>query len=171
MHVMSASTRVVLVLAFLAAAATARAHERDEGWTRSPQPAFTTNDGDLCPFALGGEPLTDEVMVKTLATFPDGSPREQIYKGKLVFRFTNLDSGASVVRDLSGDGLDVNGKDGSQIWTYIGPEAVAFFAGDNVPAGLYVLNGFHVIYYSADGSTRRLTPTDGPMENLCDTLR
>jgi hypothetical protein len=47
--------------------------------------------------------LEDQERIPTLATFPDGSPSRQRVKGPLVVRYINHESGASVVRDLTGD--------------------------------------------------------------------
>ena len=61
------------------------------------------------------------------------------------------------------------GKDGSASWTFVGPAASAFFPGGPLPPGLYVVDGFYVIDYAADG-TQTMPVHEGPNENLCDTL-
>jgi hypothetical protein len=106
-----------------------------------------------------------------LQTFSDGRTRSQLYVGALIYRFRNVESGAQVERNLGGDGLVQFADDGSFSWTYLGPAAVAFFPGDPLAAGLWVLDGYHVIDYSADGSHRDLKVRLGTEENLCDTLR
>jgi len=58
--------------------------------------------GEVCPFALHGEATKDEERVRNLLAYPDGTPQEQEFTGPLSFRWTNLSTGKSVVRDLSG---------------------------------------------------------------------
>lgn len=135
---MTVGLRALLVVGFVGASSVAVAQDRDAGWTRAPQGPFTAPAGELCPFTMSGVSLVDEVVFKTIATFPDGSPKEQIYKGALVVRFTNDDTGAYVDRDLGSSALLSVGADGSQNWTVIGPAAWGFFAGDNIPPGMYV---------------------------------
>jgi hypothetical protein len=88
----------------------------------SPWMPFRAADFDLpagsrCPFALSGRVLEDRERIRTLATFPDGSPSRQRVKGPLVVRYINDDSGASVVRDLTGDAFIDTRSDGSSRFT------------------------------------------------------
>jgi hypothetical protein len=102
----------------------------------SPWMPFRAADFDLpagsrCPFPLSGRVLEDRERIRTLATFPDGSPSRQRVKGPLVVRYINTASGASVVRDLTGDAfIDTHG-DGSFTFTLRnGHLAVGLGAGD-----------------------------------------
>jgi hypothetical protein len=164
---------IVQILVALALAASSAAAEEtgSGGWQRSPSQSFTVPAGALCPFALQADVVADKVMTQVVSTFANGSPREQVYVGELIFRFTNVDGGKSVVRNLSGDGLVEYQPDGAATWTYAGPAAFAFFPGDSLAAGFWVLHGLHVIEVAADGSRRQLVVDDGPKENLCTTLR
>ena len=65
---------------------------------------FTSPAGQSCAFPLKGEPVHDEEQIATLATFPDGTPKQQVIKGDLRVRYTNLDTGAAVEKDLNGVG-------------------------------------------------------------------
>jgi hypothetical protein len=142
-----------------------------DGWQRVVTQPFTSPAGDLCPFALHSEPLVDQVYVRTTATFPDGSPQRQQYAGPLIVRLTNADTGASIVRNLSGAAVVTYAADGSYDFRMIGPAAVGFraYQGDNLPTGFYVLRGIHVVHFAADG-TRTLTVDGGTEENVCVTL-
>ena len=81
--------RTLIVVGFIGAAASfsAAQEQGDSGWNRAPQGPFKAPAGRLCPFAIGGEPLKDDVVFKTVATYPDGSPSEQFFKGALIVRF------------------------------------------------------------------------------------
>ena len=140
------------------------------GWTRVPPTSVTVPAGALCPFSLQIQDVKDEVITKVLQTFPDGSPRSQIFIGELITRFTNVSSGASVTRNLSGDGFVRYGSDGSSSWTFVGPAATVIFPGSFLAPGFYVVNGFYVIDYAGDG-TQTIPIHEGPNENLCETLR
>jgi hypothetical protein len=173
MQFISGWRRWALVFGFVGAAASVSGThaQAESGWTRAPQGPFKAPAGVLCPFAIGGESLKDDVVLKTVATFPDGSPSEQFFKGALIVRFTDLDTGAYVDRSLSGVSHVFYGADGSQTVDGDGPAAYAFFPADNIPRGIYVLKGSYEVYYAPDFSFRRLTPVDGPKEDLCDTLQ
>jgi hypothetical protein len=143
--------RLPLVLGFVGAATSlSSAHEQsDSGWTRAPQGPFKAPAGVLCPFALGSESLKDEVVFKTPATYPDGSPHLQFFQGALVVRFTNLDTGAFVDRDLSSVAPVELGADGSQTLDIAGPAAFAFFTSDKIPRGMDVVHGLYSVYLTA----------------------
>jgi hypothetical protein len=101
----------------------------------SPWMPFRAADFDLpagsrCPFPLSGRVLEDQERIRTLATFPDGSPSRRV-KGPLVVRYINDDSGASVVRDLTGDAFIDTRTNGSLTFTLKnGPLAVGVGAGN-----------------------------------------
>lgn len=139
------------------------------GWTPAPQGSFTLPAGALCSFELQADDLEDQVVTRIVRSWPDGSPRTQLYAGALRYRFTNTASGQSVVRNVGGDALVEWGEDGSARWTYAGPVAVAFPPGGPLAVGLYVLDGAFVVDYAADG-TQTLPLHAGSEENLCHTL-
>ena len=138
------------------------------GWTRSPQESFTIPAGGMCAFTLQADVVEDQEITKVLQTWPDGSPRRQAYAGALVYKFTNVESGAAVTRNLSGDALVEWGQDGSAKWDYAGPVAVAFF-GSPLAQGLWVIDGVFVVDYSASG-VQTMPVHIGHEENLCATL-
>lgn len=89
-------------------------------WSPSPTSSFTAEAGTRCPFTLQGDVLSDHERIRTLETYPDGSPRVQEVVGQLKMRFTNVDTGASVDRNLTGTGIIEYGTDGSQTLTLQG---------------------------------------------------
>ena len=142
----------------------------------SPWMPFRAADFDLpagsrCPFALSGRVLEDHERIRTLATFPDGSPSRQRVKGPLVVRYINVDSGASVVRDLTGDAFIDTRSDGSFRFTLThGHLAVGLGAGDPGGPAFLVLSGRgFTVDFAADGQ-RTVTPGRGSIENICQTL-
>lgn len=105
------------------------------------------------------------------ARYPDGAIRVNEYRGKLVSRFTNLATGESVVRDLSGRGFEELYPDGLTLksFTGLGPFGFGFRDGDGFPKGYYRLSGLHSIALTRDG-VRSMAVDGGPEENMCETL-
>src|SRR5690242_9431998 len=84
-------------------APTASAHDGGDGggWVPTSTPPFDIPAGVVCPFEVKGDIVADNERMRTLAAYPDGSPRVQDFAGRLVIRFTNVGTGRSVVRDAS----------------------------------------------------------------------
>ena len=142
----------------------------------SPWMPFRAADFDLpagsrCAFPLSGRVLEDRERIRTLGTFPDGSPSRQRVKGPLVVRYINDDSGASVVRNLTGDAFIDTHSDGSSRFTLKhGHLAVGLGAGDPGGPAFLVLSGHgFTVDFAADGR-RTVTPGRGSVENICQTL-
>lgn len=148
----------------------AQAAARPE-WSPYRTAPFTLPAGTRCPFGLSGTPVRDEERIRTLATFPDGTPRVQEVDGPLVVRYTDTDTGTSVVRDLTGRALIIYGAGGGfrEILEW-GHFAVGLAATDPGGPGFFVLSGSGTaVTVRADGS-RRLTPGGARVENICTTL-
>ncbi len=141
------------------------------GWSPYRTAPFTLAAGARCPFGLSGTPVRDRERIRTLATFADGKPRIQEVKGPLVVRYTNLDSGRSVRRNLTGRALVTYGADGSFKETLEhGHFAAGLSASDLGGPGFFVLTGSGFgLAVAADGS-RTLSLGTGRVENLCTTL-
>lgn len=119
------------------------------GWVPWPSQPFDLAAGAVCDFAVHVDPVVDEVRVKTVATFPDGSPQRQLATGALLLRVTNTATGANTIADASGDAVFVFRTDGSQIWYVVGPVLAALRDGNsNLPRGLYVVDGLYTINFS-----------------------
>jgi hypothetical protein len=117
------------------------------------------------------EPVADEEEYRLVARYPDGTPRLYEYRGTLVSRFTNVATGESVVRDISGHAWHEVYPDGEtwKSFSVLGPFSAGFRAEDSHEQGYYRLDGVHSITYDRDG-TRHLTVAAGEAENFCDTL-
>jgi hypothetical protein len=131
------------------------------------KPFDATND---CSFTIHGDIVKDQEEVRTDATYPDGSPKVQEYRGPLVIRFTNTSNGRSVVRDVSGYAALYFKQDGGSIWYFDGGGSIGVPIGNKAyPSGSYILQGTFVLTLAADG-TRDLHPVQATVENLCTTL-
>jgi hypothetical protein len=156
-------------LSFLLVTLTVAPAFADNGWVPVPADPGTIPAGGICPFAVKLEPLKNEVLSNTVSTYPDGSPRDVLYKGDLVERITNLDTGRAVERDSGAFGIQHINEDGSQIWSFFGPIVWGLTNQGHITQGLYSMTGTHVIKQSATSAL--LLVDDGPKEDLCSTLR
>ena len=156
--------RSIIVAAALALVAPASA------LATSPWQPFRAADFDLaagtrCDFPLSGRVQEDQERIRTLS---DG--RQEV-KGPLVVEYINQDTGASVVRDLTGTAIFESFPDGSSRFTLVhGSLAVGLGAGDPGGPAFLVLSGRDfIVDFGADGS-RTVTPGRGTIENICETL-
>ena len=171
-HVLAGATMAAAVTGFALVAGFAA-----PAWASSPSPwqpvheqPFTQPAGAVCPFALHGDIVTDHVLVRTLQTYPDGSAEEQEFAGPLVIRFTNLSTGASVERNLTGIAYFFYEPDGTIEGHGLGHIAIGIHAvNTSPPPGEYVITGSYTFVLRPDG-TRDFTVQGGTVENLCDTL-
>jgi hypothetical protein len=108
-------------------------------------------------------------------TFPpdaDGTTR-QLVNGRLVIRFTNLNTSASVTRNVSGPGETLFYPDGSNTLTAEGAWAIFFFPealGPGTPGALFINHGMIVIHTEADAFHQTVLNQVGTQENLCAVL-
>lgn len=82
--------------------------------------AGTLPAGEACAFPLAFEPIVANAHTLTFPEQPDGTVREQV-SGRIVVRFTNTNTGKSVVYNISGPGRFVYYPDGSFTLTNYGP--------------------------------------------------
>jgi hypothetical protein len=168
----------VVVLAAAAALTTTTAPALAERTSAGPEPwqpyeatDFVAPAGRYCDFDLAVTAVEDEEEYRVHSRYPDGSVRVYEYRGTLVTRFTNVATGASVTRDLSGHAWQEMYADGqaTKSFTGAGPFSFGFRETDTYPRGYYRLDGLHVIALDADG-TRHMRVAAGEAENLCTTL-
>lgn len=163
---------VAAVAAVLTAlgATPAQAVSGPEPWQPYRATDFVAPEGKYCAFDLAVEAVVDEEEYRVFSRYPDGAERVLEFRGELVTRFTNLATGASVVRDLSGHAWQELYPDGLtwKSFSGIGPFSFGFRAEDDHPQGYYRFDGVTVITLAEDG-TRTLHVT-GAAENLCETL-
>lgn len=153
-----------------AAAATAAGTERGPGgtgWEPAPSAPWDLPAGARCDFPMHGQPVVDEVVQRVLSTHPDGSPKRVAYKGDLVIRVTNTDTGASHDADASGRAVVDYGTDGSQFWYVHGPVLVGVAEnGGNLPRGLYIIDGVYTMDISSTGY-KDVTMTHATHYDIC----
>lgn len=141
-----------------------------EPWRPYREEDFALPAGEYCSYALRGHIVEDEELVRVDSRYANGAVHVNEYKGTLIIDFTNLDSGQTVRRDLSGRGWEELRPDGSiETFAGVGPFGSAFSVTDDHPAGQYVLDGIHVLEWDANGQ-KSMPVAIGSEENLCHTL-
>lgn len=140
-------------------------------WTPYRTAPFTLAAGQRCSFGLSGTPIRDRERIRTLATFPDGTPRVQQVDGPLVVRYTNTDTGTSTVRDLTGRALVIYGADGGfREFLESGHFAVGLAPTDPGGPGFFVLSGRGAALTVKPDGSRILAPGRAHVENICSAL-
>ncbi|MGW0666786.1 hypothetical protein [Streptomyces sp. NPDC002746] len=174
MHRTSVVSALALTAALLTAASPASASTpavsgsgTGTGWEPAPTAPFDAAAGARCDFPVHGEPVVDEVVQKVLATHRDGSPSEIAYRGALVIRLTNTDTGAFHDADASGSALVDYHADGSQRWHAVGP-VLAGIGEDNgnLPRGEQLIDGVYTLDISATGY-KTLHMIHGSTDDIC----
>jgi hypothetical protein len=140
-------------------------------WSPLTTASFELPAGARCDFGLRGDVLEGKERNRTLETYPDGSPRVQEIVGQLVVRYTNVETGESVDRNLTGTALLIIEADGSFTLSLVGGHmAVGFGVTDEPSSGFLIFTGAgHEVFFATDG-TRTATFGDGPVEDICWTL-
>ena len=153
----------------LAVPAVANAASR---WVPFRSAPFDLPAGSRCPFELRGDIVRDEERIRTLSTYADGSPAQQEVHGLLVVRYTNVATGESIQRNLTGAALIDLRPDGTlaRITLVDGHLAVGLGAGDPGGPEFLVLAGRDFAADFAPGGTRTVTFGTGTVENVCETL-
>ena len=138
--------------------------------THPVQPDLDYARGEVCAFPTHAKTLVSDMTTKTW-TNDAGDPVYSVTSGPLVMRMTNLDTGKSVTRDISGTGsttyLDENREISSG-----GDWGAPFHSGDD-PANKWLISrDFMSVLYTKDGDTkkRKLLALEGRYEDLCRTL-
>lgn len=127
-----------------------------------------------CGFPIHVEPITQNEYIIHDTTLPDGTEIQRI-TGNAVLRFTNLDTGKSIVENLSGPSTVTIYPDGSQLLDTQGHNLFIFGplgqANTGEP-GLVVTSGHAVVFYSAfmGGLLGQSFTLSGTQENLCALL-
>lgn len=160
----------VLAATVLAAPAAAGAASHPVPWHRYRTRPWHDSPGKVCTFGLSGTPVKDREQTRILARYPNGKPKVQEFRGPLYARYTNLHTGKSVTRNLSGYG-----------WFFYRPSGgVRFFVASHVgltidvgnkgfPAGEWVITGQAWVRISSAGDTY-IRLLHASAENLCRTL-
>lgn len=139
-------------------------------WVPAPSSPFDYAAGVTCDFAVHGDPIVDQVVVKTISTYPDGTPEVQLAKGALIFRVTNLANGKTTDADASGSAVFDFYPDGSSVWHVVGPVIAPLRAGtSNLPRGIWTLHGVYDIAFSP-ANFKTVTLRHGWVHDVCADL-
>ncbi|MCM0674501.1 hypothetical protein NCC78_07345 [Micromonospora phytophila] len=137
------------------------------GWVPAPQGAFEQPAGARCDFAVRVEPIVDEVRKLVLDTYPDGSPRRELFTGDLINRVTNLETGATSTADASGTSMVEYVQDGSMTWYVTGPVLLGFRENaGSLPRGLWIVDGQFVVEFTPTYD-KTITMVHGTTHNVC----
>ncbi|MQS15770.1 hypothetical protein F7Q99_26765 [Streptomyces kaniharaensis] len=169
--VVAALAAVLLAAAPAAQARSGSGEGGDGGWQPYRNTPKDYPAGALCPFHLHIGIVTDEEETRTAASYPDGSPSKVLFRGPLVLRYTNVDSGRSVDRDQSGRATLYYLPDGSRLWLVPRSSHISarIFAGNPYHApGDFVFSGGVTLLIHPDGQPQVLEQHQ--VENLCETL-
>ncbi|MDA3627515.1 hypothetical protein OU415_18880 [Saccharopolyspora sp. WRP15-2] len=154
--------------ALVAFAGSAAAEEPGE-WVPAPSKPSTVPAGARCTFGVHIEQVVDEVVKRVVETYPDGLVKREEYKGALIDRVTNVDTGASVEANASAHAFLTYQPDGVVTWDWSGPVLMGFGPGQsNHEAGLYLLTGEYTVDISDD--YRLVRRADGEERDLCAEL-
>jgi hypothetical protein len=141
--------------------------EPAQGWEPAPSAPWDVGAGARCDFPVHGEPVVDEVVRRVLSTYPDGSVQRVAYKGDLVVRVTNTETGASYDADASGSAVVEHRPDGSQLWAVHGPVLVGVGQDQgSLPRGLYLLDGVYTMDIDPTGY-KSVHLLKGTTDDLC----
>jgi hypothetical protein len=75
--------------------------------------------GAICPFAASSAVVVNNEHVLTFPAEPNGDVRQQ-FGGTVIVRYTNDETGKSIVASISGPGTFITHADGTQTRTYEG---------------------------------------------------
>jgi hypothetical protein len=142
-------------------------------WIPYEQEDVTYPAGERCEFEVFGKVLRDKEFYRDIVTYADGSPRIQLWRGPLVMRFTNMDTGYSVKRDASGQAFFEYRPDGSfeELTVQKGHFVGGMPAGSIPSQGLFYVSGrWSSLVAHADGTRQLFLGPNGSAENLCETL-
>ena len=153
MRAIPALALVTLTTAALVAAP-ATAHAQSIPWQAYRTSPWTDQPGQVCAFGVAATIVKDGEQVRTLETYPDGSPEVQEFRGPLYVRYTNQSSGKSVVGNLSGYGRFTYETDGSTD-IYVQQHIGLTVSVGNVgwPAGEWIISGKAHVTVSTTGQT------------------
>ncbi len=165
-------TALVVTALVSPTAAGASAPPPHRGWTvtgPTPQAYPPENDpaGDPCAFPIR---VTFPVNKVVAYTYKNASGRvvATYYTGALYERLTNLDTGKSLLSNVSGDGVQIPGRDGSSVLYGFGPFSSTQHPTDHPGPEFAVLHGISALRIAADGTKTILYSAH--VTNLCNRL-
>ncbi|MEW2488280.1 hypothetical protein [Streptomyces sp. NPDC048411] len=171
---LSSLTVVTVIASALLSAAPASAETAapgKDGWEpATPTRPYDYAAGARCDFPVHTEPIVDEVVQKVLDRRPDGTPSKIAYRGDLVIRVTNTDTGAYYDADAGGSAIIDFHTDRSQLWHVVGPVLVGVGENNgNLPRGEYRIDGIYTLAISSTGY-RTLNMFHGSTDDVCSRI-
>ncbi len=139
--------------------------------TKVPDEPFSNDflPGETCDFAVRIESTAINSKTTTFNR-KDGRLKENL-TGKIIQRVTNLETGASVVRNSSGPGKVTLNAAGHVVLRFGGASVLTFFDGDVIGRGvLYVKGGGAEFEIGDDGFFFVRVQLPAHVEDLCATL-
>ena len=169
---MTAGAAVLLATAFGVPTAASAASGNSIPWQPFTSAGWTDAPGAVCTFGVTAAIVRQNEQFRTLESYPNGDPELQEFRGPLFIQYTNMSTGASVVRDLSGYSWFSFGTDGSIEVSVPKPAhfGLSVHVGNaGFAAGEWVLSGKFGVAVSSTGeiSVQLIQAT---AENLCQTL-
>jgi hypothetical protein len=137
-------------------------------WEPTFQGPISVPAGVVCTFAVSAEPVREDLAVRYHYD-ETGAIDAYEFKGPLLARITNLDTGENVVRSLSGFGSVVPHADGSYDAVFEGGLLLFMGSGDSPSSELLLLTGRTVLHGSPTG-VKTVVASSGASEDLCQTL-
>ncbi|GAA2074444.1 hypothetical protein GCM10009801_28380 [Streptomyces albiaxialis] len=138
--------------------------------THPEQSEITTKRGEVCPFPTHADFPVADLKLRTWSN-DAGDPVFAIESGPLVMRVTNLDTGRTIKRDISGTGTHTYPDKNTSVLS--GADWGTLLRKDDKPAHKWLISrGFMSVEYTTAGdkSTKRVIALDGDYEDLCETL-
>ena len=126
-----------------------------------------------CSFDVQQTVVEDGEYYKNTEFHADGTVKTQLWRGPLVMRYTNLSTGASVVRDLSAMATAHYRPDGSMesMTSQHGAFGATMPAGSQPATGLFVLSGHGTtLTLNPDGTRGFTLGPQGTAENVCEAI-
>ena len=144
-------------------------------WVRYHQEDVTVAAGKGCDFEVFEKVIRDGEYYRDVATYADGTPRIQQWKGPLRMRYSNTETGKSVDVNLDGRATITYRPDGGIESLTIANGAGHFGStipdGSNLPRGVYRFGGkWTTLKINPDGTRRVDLGPKGTAENLCSVL-
>ncbi|MBR7839315.1 hypothetical protein KDL01_39005 [Actinospica durhamensis] len=123
------------------------------GWQTYTNANYLIPAGTACTFGVQNDVVQQDEQYRVVSTYPDGTPLETDWRGPLVVSYTNVNTGKSIIEDLSGTAQFYASPDGSGTWVSQDHFGLTIAPGNPYhAAGLYVLTGPAVFTVSAAGT-------------------
>ena len=134
------------------------------------QQSFQFRAGRVCAFPLAGTPVANNQVIKTYPADANGDVRVLV-EGLLKAQVTNVDTGKSIVVNVSGPTKEVIHPDGTADLTLNGSVMVLFNARFN-PLGphTYIYTGHTVLSFNTFGLLTLVSTTDSKPFDVCAAL-